>query len=183
MWIYIIIGLVLLLLLIALIYFNNFIRFRNRIRNAWSDIDVQLKRRYDLIPNLVEVVKSYASHERNLFENVAQCRTSAMNANNISDHRAASNQLVNNLKTLFAVVENYPVLLANENFIKLQDNLSDIEDHIQMARRYYNAVVRDNNTAVESFPGLIFAGMFGFKSAEFFDIDVLEKEVINVKLN
>lgn len=179
----IICGTAALIIFMIAFYFNKFTRFRNNIKSAWSDIDVQLKRRFDLVPNLVEVVKGYATHEKTLFENIATARTMAYSPDRISETAAANSQLTGQLRNLFAVVESYPNLLANENFIKLQDNLVDIEDTLQLARRYYNAVVRDNNTAVQSFPGLVFAAMFGFKTAEFFETEALEKDVIRVKLS
>ncbi|HOY31766.1 MAG TPA: LemA family protein [Bacteroidales bacterium] len=182
MAIYIIIGIVLLIILITVIFFNKFISYRNRIRNAWSDIDVQLKRRYSLIPNLVESVKGYAVHEKDLFENVAKYRAQAENARTLKEHEAAENNMISVLKNILVTVENYPALLANENFMKLQDSLIEVEDTIQNARRYYNAVVRDNNTAVESFPGNVFAGLLGFKTADFFEIDSIEREVIKVEI-
>ncbi|MEI6765852.1 MAG: LemA family protein [Bacteroidota bacterium] len=176
-------GALALLVIIAVLYFNKFTKFRNNIKSAWSDIDVQLKRRFDLVPNLVEVVKGYATHEKTLFENISSTRSMALAPGNINESAQANTLLTGQLRNLFAVVENYPNLLANENFIKLQENLVEIEDTLQMARRYYNAVVRDNNTAVQSFPGLVFAGIYGFKTAEFFETEPLEKEVIRVKLN
>ncbi len=182
MAIYVIIAIVALLLLFTVIFFNKFIAYRNRIKNAWSDIDVQLKRRYSLIPNLVESVKGYAAHEKGLFENVAKYRSQAENATTVKEHEAAENNLISVLKNILVTVENYPDLLANQNFIKLQDSLIDVEDTLQNARRYYNAVVRDNNTAVESFPGNIFAKIFGFKTAEFFEIENIEREVIRVEI-
>lgn len=179
---YIITGIIVILLIITAIYFNKFISYRNKIKNAWSDIDVQLKRRYSLIPNLVDSVKGYATHEKGIFENVAKYRSDAENATNIKDQEKAENNLIGSLKTVLIQVENYPDLLANQNFMKLQDSLIEVEDTIQNARRYYNALVRDNNTAVESFPGLIFARSFGFKAADFFEIDIIEREVIKLKV-
>lgn len=179
----IICGVAALLILIAVLYFNKFTKFRNNMKSAWSDIDVQLKRRFDLVPNLVEVVKGYATHEKTLFENISSLRTGGITSGKLNESAEANTRLTGQLRNLFAVVENYPNLLANENFIKLQENLVEIEDTLQMARRYYNAVVRDNNTAVQSFPGLLFAGLYGFKTAEFFETEALEKEVIRVKLN
>jgi LemA protein len=170
-----------LLLLIFILYFNKFIRFRNKVKNAWSDIDVQLKRRYNLIPALLETVKGYASYERSVLEEVTKTRSLPQQTANPGEQAKAENQLTGALKGLFAVVENYPDLLANQNFKKLQDSLIEVEENLQMARRYYNAVVRDNNTSVESFPGLIIAKMSGFKTCEFFEIEPLEREVIKVQ--
>jgi LemA protein len=181
MTVYILIGIAVLLIITAF-YFNRFISYRNRIRNAWSDIDVQLKRRYSLIPNLVESVKGYAVHEKDLFENVAKYRAQAENATTLKEHEAAENNMISVLKNILVTVENYPALLANENFMKLQDSLIEVEDTIQNARRYYNAVVRDNNTTIESFPGNAIAKIFSFKTAEFFEIENIEREVIKVEI-
>mgnify|MGYP000935015772 CR=1 FL=1 len=182
MGLYIIVGIAVVLLLITVIWFNLLIRHRNKVRNAWSDIDVQLKRRYSLIPNIVESVKGYAAYERGLLEDVTRSRALAMEAKSPGDQAVAENLLTGALKGLFAVVENYPELLANQNFMKLQDTLIDVEENLQMARRYYNAVVRDNNTAVESFPGNVLARIFSFRTASFFEIDPIEKEVIKVNI-
>lgn len=182
MALYIIIGIAAVLILITAIFFNKFISYRNRIKNAWSDIDVQLKRRYSLIPNLVDSVKGYAVHEKSLFENVAKYRSQAENATTLKEHEAAENNMISVLKNILVTVENYPALLANENFMKLQDSLIEVEDTIQNARRYYNAVVRDNNIAIESFPGNIFANLFRFKTAEFFEIENIERETIKVEI-
>jgi LemA protein len=179
---YIVIGLFGLVLIIAIIYFNKLTRYKNRVKNAWSDIDVQLKRRYNLIPNIIETVKGYATYERTLLEDITKSRSMAQEATVPGNQAKAENMLTGALKGLFAVVENYPDLLANQNFIKLQDSLIDVEENLQMARRYYNAIVRDNNTTVESFPGNLFAWMFGFRTSEFFEIDPLEKEVIRVNI-
>ncbi len=179
---YIIGGIVAVILIIIALYYNKFVSFRNGIKNAWSDIDVQLKRRYSLIPNLVESVKGYAVHEKTLFENVAKYRSQAENAQGIKEQQGAENNLIMAMKNILVTVENYPELLANQNFMKLQDSLIEVEDTLQNARRYYNALVRDNNTAVESFPGNLFAGMFGFKTAEFFEIENIEKEAIQLDL-
>ena len=181
MTLYILIGIAV-LLIIAAFYYNKFISYRNRIRNAWSDIDVQLKRRYSLIPNLVESVKGYAVHEKDLFENVAKYRAQAENATSLKEHEAAENNMISVLKNILVTVENYPALLANENFMKLQNSLIEVEDTIQNARRYYNAIVRDNNTSVESFPGNVISNIFSFKTAEFFEIENIEREVIKVEI-
>jgi LemA protein len=144
---------------------------RNQTDEAWSDIDVQLKRRYDLIPNLVETVKGYATHERQLFENVTSARANAMSAQGVAEKTKAENMLSDTLKSLFAVPENYPNLKANENFAKLQDELSDTENKIQASRRFYNGNVRDFNTKLQSFPTNTIAGMFNFKQREFFQLE------------
>ena len=151
--------------------FNGLVRRRYHVREAWSDIDVQLKRRHDLIPNLVETVKGYASHERELFEKVSMARAAAMGASTKDEKDKAENALSGTLKTLFAVAENYPQLKANENFLQLQNELSDTENKIQAARRFYNGNVMDYNTKVEIFPTNLMAGMFGFKKEEFFGME------------
>jgi len=161
--------------------FNGLVRLKNRTDEAWSDIDVQLKRRHDLIPNLIETVKGYAAHERQLFENVTNARTKAMGAQGIEEKGKAENMLSGTLKTLFAVAENYPQLKANENFLQLQNELSDTENKIQAARRFYNGNVRDLNIKIETFPSRIIAGMLGFKKREFFAADESEKAVPQVK--
>jgi LemA protein len=161
--------------------YNSLIRLRNQTDEAWSDIDVQLKRRYDLIPNLVETVKGYAKHERELFENVTKARTAAMGAQGIAEKGKAENMLAGTLKSLFAVAENYPDLKANQNFLKLQDELADTENKIQAARRFYNGNVRDFNTKTQIFPNNMIAGMMGFKDYEFFEIEEAgEREPVKV---
>jgi LemA protein len=168
MYIIIILGVVVLLLIFI---FNSFVTRRNRAREAWADIEVQLKRRYDLIPNLVNTVKGYATHESSAFENVTKARTVAMGAGgNLADKGKAENTLTGALKSVFAVAEAYPDLKANQNFLALQNELSDTENKIQAARRFYNANVRDLNTSIESFPGNMIAGMFHFSQMEFFDL-------------
>jgi LemA protein len=162
--------------------YNRFIRLNRRKDEAWSDIDVQLKRRHDLIPNLVETVKGYASHERELFEKVTQARAQAIGASGAAQKAQAENELSGALKSLFAVAENYPQLRASENFSKLQDELSDTENKIQAARRFYNGNVRDLNIIIETFPSNLVAGMFGFKAAEFFGLDdEAERKPVEVK--
>ena len=162
--------------------YNRFIRLRKRTDEAWSDIDVQLKRRHDLIPNLVETVKGYASHERELFEKVTEARAQAISASGTAAKVKAENALSDTLKSLFAVAENYPQLRASENFSKLQEELADTENKIQASRRFYNGNVRDLNTALEVFPSNIVAKIFGFKSADFFQVaGEEEKEPVQVK--
>ena len=151
--------------------YNGLIRARNRVDEAWSDIEVQLKRRYDLIPNLVNTVKGYAKHEEGVFTKVTEARTRAMGAGTRHDKAEAENMLSGALKSLFAVAENYPQLRANENFLSLQKDLTDTEDKIQAARRFYNGLVRDFNTKLQVFPTNMIAGLLGFKAREFFDID------------
>lgn len=161
--------------------YNRFIRLRKRTDEAWSDIDVQLKRRHDLIPNLVETVKGYATHEREAFENVTKARATAISATGAAQKAQAENMLSGALKSLFAVAEAYPQLRASENFSRLQEELSDTENKIQAARRFYNGNVRDLNTALEVFPSNIVAKAFGFKSAEFFEIEGEERKPVEVK--
>ena len=159
---------------LAAIY-NRLITLKNRTKEAWSDIDVQLKRRYNLIPNLVETVKGYATHERELFEKVTQARAQAMGAKAVGERAQAENALSQTLKTLFAVSENYPQLKASTNFSELQRELSDTEDKVQAARRFYNGNVRDLNIKIESFPSNIVAGIFHFKKMELFEIETPEQ--------
>ena len=151
--------------------YNGLIRSRNRVDEAWSDIEVQLKRRYDLIPNLVNTVKGYATHEKGLFEEVTKARSQAMSATNVHDKLEKENMLSSTLKSLFAVAENYPDLKANQNFLGLQGDLTDTENKIQASRRFYNGNVRDFNTKLQVFPTNIIAGTMNFKAREFFDID------------
>ncbi len=150
--------------------YNRFIRLVNRAREAWADIDVQLKRRYDLIPNLINTVKGYAAHESGTFEKITAARTAAMGAQSVEDHAKAENMLTGALKSLFAVAEAYPDLKANTNFLELQRELSDTENKIQAARRFYNGNVRDLNTALQVFPGNMIAGIFGFKQMQYFEL-------------
>lgn len=150
--------------------YNQLVRRRTMKDEAWSGIDVQLKRRYDLIPNLVETVKGFAGHEEKVFAEVTEMRTRAMNASGVADKAVAENQLTATLKSLFAVAEAYPDLKSNTNFLDLQAKLADLEDQIQMSRRYYNGTVRDFNIMCDTFPSTIIAGMFGFHKAEFFEL-------------
>ncbi|MFH0933315.1 MAG: LemA family protein [Nitrospirota bacterium] len=163
--------------------YNKLIRLRNTVKSSWSDIDVQLKKRYDLVPNLVETVKGYASHERSLFEKVTETRSMAMRATSPADKAKAENMLTETLKSLFAVAEAYPELKANTNFLQLQTQLKELEDTIEYARRYYNAVVRDFNILIESFPSNIIATSFGFKQEEFFELEAPEVERKPVKVS
>ena len=179
LWI-VIIAVVVLLLWLAAIY-NGLIRLRNRTDEAWSDIDVQLKRRYNLIPNLVETVKGYAKHERELFEKVTQARTAAMGAQTVEEHGQAENMLAGALKSLFAVAENYPDLKANQNFLELQRELSDTENKIQAARRFFNGNVRDFNIKIQKFPNNLVADVLGFKKRDFFEVEeAAEREPVKV---
>ena len=180
---YIIIIPVAIVVLLVIIY-NRFVRLANRVAEAWSDIEVQMKRRYDLIPNLVETVKGYATHEKGVFESVTQARAAAMGATSLADHAKAENMLSSTLKSLFAVSEAYPQLRANENFLDLQKELTDAEDKIQAARRFYNGNVRDYNTLLESFPSNLIGKAFSFARKEFFELaesQAAAKEPVAVK--
>ena len=162
--------------------YNSLVRLKNQMKEAWSDIDVQLKRRHNLIPNLVETVKGYAAHESQVFDSVTKARAQALGAQGTADKAQAEGQLSGALKSLFAVAEAYPELKANTNFLELQRELSDTENKIQAAYRFYNGMVRDYNTAIETAPSNIIANTFGFKQAEFFEIvNPEEKEVPAVK--
>lgn len=178
---YIIIVIVVILAGWLIAMFNRLVVLKNRAKEAWSDIDVQLKRRYDLIPNLVETVKGYAAHEKELLEKVTQARANAMNAQGVQGKAQAENMLSDTLKSLFAVSENYPDLKASANFLELQRELADTENKIQAARRFYNTNVRDLNIAVEVFPTNMFANMFGFKQMELFEAAAGEKEPVKVQ--
>ena len=168
----------------AIAVYNNLIRLRNMKDEGWSGIDVQLKRRTYLIPNLIETVKGYIDHERAVLENVTELRSRAMNAKGVGEKAAAESLLTRTLGKLFAVAESYPDLKANENFIDLQGQLAEIEDEIQMARRYYNGTARNLNVAIETFPNSIIAGMFNFEIAEFYEIvDESERAVPKVDFN
>ncbi len=179
---YVILAVLAVVILWAIAVFNGLIGLKNRTEEAWADIDVQLKRRHDLIPNLIETVKGYAAHEKQVFENVTKARTKAIGAQGIGEKGQAENALTNTLKTLFAVVENYPDLKANANFLDLQRELADTENKIQAARRFYNGNVRDLNIKIENFPSRIIASMFKFGKREFFEIEeAAEREVPEVK--
>ena len=177
----ILLGLVVLVIVFAIAMYNGLVRLKVQCDNAWADIDVQLKRRYDLIPNLVETVKGYAAHEKGTLEAVINARSAAMSASGPADKAAAENVLSGTLKSLFALSEAYPQLRAIEGFTSLQNSLSQIEETVQNARRYYNAVVRDLNTKILQFPTNIFAGMLGFKQREFFEVsNAAEREAPKV---
>lgn len=168
--------------LYAVYVFNKFVSLKNRTEEAWSDIDVQLKRRYDLIPNLIETVKGYAKHEKELFENVTKARANAMKPDQtLAEKSKNENMITDALKSIFAVSENYPDLRATENFQKLQEELTDTEDKIQASRRFFNGNVRDLNTMVDQFPYSVIAGMFKFSKREFFEAEEGEKEPVKVK--
>jgi len=179
------IGIVVIVLIVivglwAVSIYNGLITLKNRVDEAWSDIDVQLKRRYDLIPNLVNTVKGYATHEKEVFEKVTEARANAMGAGTTEGKAKAENMLSDTLKSLFAVAEAYPDLKANQNFLELQRELTDTEDKIQASRRFYNGNVRDFNIKIEIFPNSIFAGILNFTKREFFEAAEGEKEAIKV---
>ena len=167
----------------AVMLYNRLVALRMHTIEAWADIEVQLKRRYDLIPNLIETVKGYASHEDKVFEEVTKARTAAMTSNTPAEHAQTENMLAGALKTLFAVAENYPQLRAAENFMQMQRDLTDTEDKIQAARRFYNGNVRDLNIVIETFPSNIVAGLFMFKKMEFFDLEATPEQREPVKVD
>ena len=179
--IWIILTVVAAVVLWLIFVFNRLITLRNRTQEAFSDIDVQLKRRHDLIPNLIETVKGYATHERELFERVTKARANAISAQGVAEKSKAENMLSETLKSIFAVAENYPDLKASQNFLQLQDELSDTENKIQAARRFYNGNVRDFNIQIEVFPNNMIAGMLGFKKFDFFEAGEAERENVTVK--
>ena len=179
---YIVLGIIVAIAAWLIFAYNRFVVLGTRVKEAWSDIDVQLKRRYDLIPNLVETVKGYMEHERNVFEKVTEARTRAMGAGNKNEKLEAENVLSGTLKTLFAVSENYPDLKANANFLELQRELADTENKIQAARRFYNGNVMEYNTKIDTFPSNLIAGAFRFKKEEFFGLESeAEREPVAVK--
>lgn len=176
--IWIIVAVVVVILFLVFIY-NSLVRTKVRVDEAWSDINVQTKRRYDLIPNLVEAVKGYAKHESGVFEKVTEARANAMNATGMADKAKAENMLSSTLKSLFAVAEAYPDLKASQNFLELQTEVTDTEDKIQAARRFYNGAVREYNTKIKVFPNSVFAGLFHFGAKEFFGVDDTEQAQID----
>ncbi len=181
-----IIGIIVLIVIIGIaVYFvviyNSLINLRNRVKNAWSQIDVQLKRRTDLIPNLVETVKGYAAHEKGVFENVTKARAGLMNAQTPQENAQANNMLTDALKSLFAVAENYPTLVASQNFQDLQRQLSETEDKIAYSRQFYNDTVLMYNNKTQMFPSNLVANMFNFQEEEFFEAPEAEREVPEVK--
>ena len=170
-WGWVVLGIVAVVLLAAILVYNRLVSLRNRVDNGWAQIDVQLRRRYDLIPNLVRTVQGYASHERELFENVTEARSRAMDANAVPDQAQAENQITRGLRQLLAVAEAYPDLKANEGFLSLQEELTGTESKIAYARQFYNDQVMRLNTLIGSVPSNVVANMFGFTSREFFDIE------------
>ncbi len=181
MILYIILGLIILIVGWLLLTYNGLVSLRNRVKEAWSEIDVQLKRRSSLIPNLVETVKGYAKHEKSVFENVTKARSALISAGSLSDKAKANDQLSGALKSLFAVAEAYPELKASENFKELQEELSDTETKVAASRQFYNTNVLDLNNTLEQFPSSIIGNMFGFQKEAFFEATEEEKKDIEVK--
>jgi LemA protein len=180
--VWIALGVVVLVLLVGVFLFNRLVGLRNRVDNGWSQIDVQLRRRYDLIPNLVETVKGYAAHEREVFEHVTQARAAAIDAQGVGNQAQAEDQITAGLRRLFAVAENYPGLKASGNFLALQEELSGTESKIAYARQFYNDQVMRLNALIQKFPSNLVAGMFGFKPREFFDIEEPVRGPVKVDL-
>ncbi|MBU1180336.1 LemA family protein [Patescibacteria group bacterium] len=178
---YVVLGVLAVAIIWLIALYNGLVTLKNRVKEAWSDIDVQLKRRYDLIPNLVQTVRAYAKHEASVFEKVTQARTAAMGAKTLKEHAEAENQLTETLKSLFAVAENYPDLKASQNFLQLQDELSDAENKIQAARRFYNSNTRDFNTKTQQFPANLIAAALGFKQQKFFEMEEKERKTPQVE--
>jgi LemA protein len=177
--------LVLAIIVAVIAIYNKLVRLRTTVKSSWSDIDVQLKKRYDLVPNLVETVKGYATHEKTVFEKVTEARSFAMKASSPADKAKAENMFSDTLKSLFAVAEAYPELKANANFMQLQSQLKELEDNIEYARRYYNAVVRDYNILTETFPSNIIAAQFRFVKEEFFELEEagIERKPVKVSFS
>jgi len=179
---YIILGIIVVVILWLISIYNSLVRLNNKTKEAWSDIDVQLKRRHDLIPNLVETVKGYAKHEEGVFTKVTEARANAISAKNPAEIAQAENALTGALKTLFAVAENYPELKASQNFQQLQQQLEETENKIEASRRFYNANVRDFNTKIETFPNNVVAGMLKFKKYDYYEVaEAKERENVEVK--
>lgn len=175
------IGVLALLALVIILLYNGLVTARNRTNNAWSQIDVQLKKRYDLIPNLVETVKGYAKHERAVFNEVTKARAAMAGAKGVAEQAKASNMISDALKSLFAVAENYPTLRASENFKMLQEELSGVESKIAFSRQFYNDAVLDYNNKLQTFPSNVVAGTFGFRQREYFEAPEAEKKAVKVK--
>ena len=181
MWIIIVIVVIVAILLLLVGLYNNLVTLKMRVKNAWAQIDTQLKRRFDLIPNLIETVKGYATHEQETLEKVVDARNTYVTASSVEAKADANNQLTNTLKNLFALAESYPDLKANENFLALQTELSGTEDKIAYSRQFYNDTVQMYNTAIMKFPTNLIAGILGFKEEAFFQIDETEKNPVQVK--
>lgn len=176
----VVLAVVAVLLLVAISMYNRFVRLRNRADNAWAQVDVQLRRRYDLIPNLIETVKGYASHEREVFENVTLARSRGIAAKTVEEQGEAENMLTSALRQLFAVAENYPELKANENFRQLQADLTTTENQIATARQIYNDTVLNYNNAIQMFPGVLFAGVFNFSARAYLEIEEASRAPVRV---
>jgi len=176
--VWVVLGIVVVIAVYLIAVYNGLVKLNVRVEEAWSDITVQLKRRYDLIPNLINTVKGYAKHEKGVFEEVTKARSEAMNAKSPAESAKAENMLSDTLKSLFAVAENYPDLKASQNFQQLQTELVDTEDKIQASRRFYNGSARDLNIKIKVFPNNIFAGILGFKAREFFEVEGAEAEAV-----
>ncbi|MCX6087887.1 MAG: hypothetical protein COS15_05505 [Caldiserica bacterium CG02_land_8_20_14_3_00_36_38] len=178
---FLILGIILVIVAWFILTYNNFVNLRNRVKNAWAQIDVQLKRRYDLIPNIVETVKGYAKHEKEIFENIAELRAKAMGATSIKDIGESNNQITGTLKTLFAVAENYPELKANEEFLKLQEELTNTENKIAFSRQFFNDIVMNYNATQQKIPANLIAGMMNLKPEEYYPVDEAEKGPVKVQ--
>ncbi len=178
---FLILGIILVIVAWFILTYNNFVNLRNRVKNAWAQINVQLKRRYDLIPNLVETVKGYAKHEKEIFENIAELRAKAMGATSIKDIGESNNQITGTLKTLFAIAENYPELKANEEFLKLQEELTNTENKIAFSRQFFNDIVMNYNAAQQKIPANLIAGMMNLKPEEYYPVDETEKGPVKVQ--
>jgi len=178
---FLILGIILAIVAWFILTYNNFVNLRNRVKNAWAQINVQLKRRYDLIPNIVETVKGYAKHEKEIFENIAELRAKAMGATSIKDIGESNNQITGTLKTLFAVAENYPELKANEEFLKLQEELTNTENKIAFSRQFFNDIVMNYNAAQQKIPANLIAGMMNLKPEEYYPVDEAEKGPVKVQ--
>lgn len=179
------IGIIVVIAFLLVIIFNRFVKNKNMVKDAWSNIDVALKRRYDLIPNLVETVKGYAAHEKNTLESVINARNTAMAVpkGDINGQIKAENHLQQTLRSIFALGEAYPDLKANASFLDLQQKLNELEENLERSRRYYNGTVRENNTYGESMPGVLFAGMFGYQHFDFFEVEAVERENVKVSFD
>lgn len=177
-FVWILLAIIVIAIVFAIGIYNRLVALRQSVSQAWGDIDVQLKQRYDLIPNLVETVKGYASHERETLEAVTKARQQAIDASSIGDQQQAENMLTGALRQLFAVAEAYPDLKANQNFLELQRELSDVENKIAAARRFFNNAVAEYNTAIQQFPAVLFAGPFGFSNKDYFEVDVADREKV-----
>jgi len=179
---FIILGIVVLIIIVVIFIYNNLVSLKLRVQNAWAQIDTQLKRRFDLIPNLVETVKGYAEHEQGTFEKIVEARNSYTNATTVSDKSEANNMLTDTLKSVFALAESYPDLKANANFASLQVELASTEDKVAYSRQFYNDTVQMYNTAIMTFPSNVLAGMFNFKEESFFEVaDVKERDAVKVQ--